>query len=170
MGEVWQARHHLLARRAAIKLIRPEKLGGDARTRRLVLTRFEREAQATASLRSPHTIDLYDFGISDQGSFYYGRELLVGRDMESLVRDFGQQPAARVLYLLEQVCESLSEAHATGLVHRDIKPSDIYVCRVRLHYDFVKVRDFGLAKDRRAASPHDSISTLDQAIGTPAYM
>ena len=170
MGEVWRARHYLLARHAAIKLIRPETLGGDDRSRRIALTRFEREAQATASLGSPHTIDLYDFGISDTGAFYYVMELLVGRDMQSLVRTFGQQPAERVVYLLEQVCESLSEAHAAGLVHRDIKPSNIYVCRVGLQYDFVKVLDFGLAKDYRR--PNDTLTevSLGHTSGTPAYM
>jgi len=169
MGEVWRARHYLLARRAAIKLIRPEKLGGDSKTRRLALARFEREAQSTASLRSPHTIDLYDFGISDTGAFYYVMELLVGRDMQSLVRDFGQQPAERVLYLLDQVCDSLAEAHAAGLVHRDIKPSNIYVCREGLHYDFVKVLDFGLAKDRRPQAAQ-TLQTTEHTTGTPAYM
>jgi eukaryotic-like serine/threonine-protein kinase len=169
MGEVWRARHHLLARRAAIKLIRPEGLGGDARSQRVALTRFEREAQSTASLRSPHTINLYDFGVSDTGAFYYVMELLVGRDMQSLVRDFGPLPPERVLYLLEQVCESLAEAHAAGLVHRDIKPSNIYVCRVGLHHDFVKVLDFGIAKDHR--SDGDTLITIQHhVVGTPAYI
>lgn len=170
MGEVWRARHYLLARRAAIKLIRPEGLGGDAESRRVVLTRFEREAQATASLGSPHTIDLYDFGVSDAGTFYYVMELLVGRDMESLVRNFGQQSPERVLYLLEQVCESLAEAHAFGLVHRDIKPSNIYVCRVGLHYDFVKVLDFGIAKHHRPGTAESTLLTRQQVVGTPAYI
>jgi serine/threonine-protein kinase len=169
MGEVWRARHHLLARRAAIKLIRPDGLGADARSQQVALTRFEREAQATASLRSPHTINLYDFGVSDVGAFYYVMELLVGRDMQSLVRDFGPLPPERVLYLLDQVCESLAEAHEAGLVHRDIKPSNIYVCRVGLQYDFVKVLDFGIAKDHRAEG--DMLLTIQQhAVGTPAYM
>jgi serine/threonine-protein kinase len=170
MGEVWRARHHLLARRAAIKLIRPEALGGDQQTRRVALARFEQEAQATASLRSPHTIDLYDFGISDTGVFYYVMELLVGRDMQTLVRDFGQLPPERVLYLLEQVCESLAEAHVAGLVHRDIKPSNIYVCREGLRYDFVKVLDFGLARDRRPEAVRLTMNTSERLTGTPAYM
>ncbi len=170
MGEVWRARHHLLARRAAIKLVRPESLGGDPQTRRIALSRFEREAQATASLRSPHTIDLYDFGISDTGAFYYVMELLVGRDMQTLVKDFGQLPAERVLYLLQQVCESLAEAHVAGLVHRDIKPSNIYVCREGLQYDFVKVLDFGLARDRRPDAPQLTMNTSERLTGTPAYM
>ena len=170
MGEVWRARHQLLARRAAIKLVRPETLGGDPQTRRIALSRFEREAQATASLRSPHTIDLYDFGISDTGVFYYVMELLIGRDMQTLVKDFGQLPPERVLYLLEQVCESLAEAHVAGLVHRDIKPSNIYVCREGLQYDFVKVLDFGLARERRPDGVRLTMQTSDRLTGTPAYM
>jgi len=168
MGEVWRAKHQLLARRAAIKLIRPDVLGGDARARALAVVRFEREAQATALLGSPHTIDLYDFGVSDTGAFYYVMELLVGRDMESLVRTFGQQPPERVVHLLEQVCESLGEAHSVGLVHRDIKPSNIYVCRIGLQYDFVKVLDFGLA--RHASGVTTETQTTDHIPGTPAYM
>jgi serine/threonine-protein kinase len=169
MGEVWRARHHLLARRAAIKLIRAEALGSDTKTHASVVAQFEREAQATASLRSPHTINLYDFGVSEAGAFYYVMELLIGRDMESLVRQFGPQPAERVICLLEQVCESLSEAHAAGLVHRDIKPSNIYVCRMGLHCDFVKVLDFGLARQRGADSG-ETHQTIAGTAGTPAYM
>ncbi len=94
MGEVWEAKHRLLARRAAVKLVRPEMLGAtatDAETG-LVLKRFEREAQATAALSSPHTIQLFDFGITDKGIFYYVMELLMGRDLESMVREFGPLP------------------------------------------------------------------------------
>ena len=114
--------------------------------RGVLLRRFEREAQATAVLNSPHTIDLFDFGLTDDGAFYYVMELLIGRDLESLVRDFGALPADRVTYLLRQVCHSLAEAHARGLVHRDIKPANVYVCRMGLDYDFVKVLDFGLVR------------------------
>ena len=97
-------------------------------------------------------------------------ELLAGRDMQTLVRDFGQLPPERVLYLLEQVCESLAEAHVAGLVHRDIKPSNIYVCREGLRYDFVKVLDFGLARDRRPEAVRLTMNTSERLTGTPAYM
>jgi serine/threonine-protein kinase len=150
MGEVWQAKHRWLARHAAIKLVRPEVLGaGAGADATMVLRRFEREAQATASLNSPHSIRLFDFGVTDEGSFYYVMELLTGRNLESLVRDFGPLSADRAVYLLRQVCHSLAEAHARGLVHRDIKPANIYVCRMALDFDFVKVLDFGLVKLRR---------------------
>ena len=117
-----------------------------------MLGRFEREAQATAALTSPHTIRLFDFGVTADQTFYYVMELLEGRDLESLVRESGPLPAERVLFLLRQVCHSLAEAHARGLVHRDITPANIYVCRMGLDYDFVKVLDFGLVtfSERRA--------------------
>jgi eukaryotic-like serine/threonine-protein kinase len=173
MGEVWKGRHRLLARSAAIKLIRPEILG-DITSEDAVLTlqRFEREAQATASLTSAHTIRLYDFGVADEGTFYYVMELLDGRDLESLVREFGPLPPSRVMHLLRQTCRSLGEAHARGLIHRDVKPANIYVCRMGLDYDFVKVLDFGLVKQEVTA--HSSNSLLTTAapvrVGTPAYM
>ena len=171
MGEVWRARHRLLAREAAIKLVRPELLGARTPAEAAVLhRRFEREAQATAMLSSPHTIQVFDFGVTQDGSFYYVMELLTGRDLESLVREFGPLPASRVIYLLRQVAHSLADAHARGLVHRDIKPANVYVCRMGLEYDFAKVLDFGLVKVKHTR-PGDTLSTIDQTTtGTPAYM
>ena len=172
MGEVWEARHRLLARSAAIKLVRPEVLGArnDAEAR-VMLRRFEREAQATASLNSPHTIDVFDFGVTDEGTFYYVMELLAGRDLETLVREFGPVSAERTAFLLRQVCHSLADAHARGMVHRDIKPANIYACRMGLEYDFVKVLDFGLVKLRERGGESESLLTLDHTTsGTPAYM
>ncbi len=173
MGEVWKAEHRMLARAAAIKLIRPEALGGDADTRQIALARFEREAQATASLRSPHTIELYDFGISDTGTFFYVMELLDGYDAQVLVKRFGPLPAERAVHLLTQVCDSLSEAHAAGLVHRDIKPSNIHVCRYGRKFDFVKVLDFGMVKLRHDVGDREAMAQLTVAnviAGTPAFM
>ena len=147
MGEVWRAQHRLLAREAAIKLVRPEMLGtADEGMARQLLRRFEREAQTTATLTSPNTIQVFDFGIADDGSFYYVMELLTGRDLETLVRQFGPMPAGRAMYLLQQACHSLAEAHARGLVHRDVKPANMFVCRMGLDFDIVKVLDFGLVK------------------------
>jgi serine/threonine-protein kinase len=171
MGEVWRAEHRFLARPAAIKLIRRETIGApDNPEGQLLLRRFEREAQATAVLTSPHTINLFDFGFTQEGSFYYVMELLVGRDLESLVREFGPLPASRTVFLLRQICHSLAEAHTRGLVHRDIKPANIYNCRMGLDYDFIKVLDFGLVKfaPRGAQS---ILMTADRVTsGTPAYM
>jgi eukaryotic-like serine/threonine-protein kinase len=172
MGEVWRARHRLLARDAAIKLVRPEVLGaGSAAETRTILRRFEREAQATAALSSPHTINLFDFGMTREGTFYYVMELLAGRDLESLIRDFGPLPAARAVHLLRQMCHSLADAHSRGFVHRDIKPANIYVCRMGLEYDFVKVLDFGLVKVRDHREIGQTLLTGEHATtGTPAYM
>jgi serine/threonine-protein kinase len=171
MGEVWRAKHRLLARPAAIKLVRPEVLGASTDVEaRAALRRFEREAQATAALSSPHTIGVFDFGATHDGAFYYVMELLSGRDLDSLVREFGPLPADRVLYLLRQVCHSLADAHARGMVHRDIKPANIYVCRMGLDYDFVKVLDFGLVKISRSASSQQTITIDPTTSGTPAFM
>jgi len=172
MGEVWRAEHRLLARNAAIKLVRPEVLGvKNEQEAQVILRRFEREAQATAALSSPHTIQVFDFGITGEGTFYYVMELLEGRDLESLVREFGPLPPNRVIHLLRQVCHSLADAHARGLVHRDVKPANIYVCRMGLEYDFTKVLDFGLVKVKERSREGDSLMTLEQTTtGTPAYM
>ena len=149
MGEVWRARHRLLARPAAIKLIRPDLAGhADPARAQAARERFEREAQAIAGLRSPHTVDLFDFGVADDGAFYYVMELLDGLDADALVRRFGPLPAERVVHVLRQVCHSLSEAESHGLVHRDIKPANIFLCRYGEDDDFVKVLDFGIVKTR----------------------
>jgi hypothetical protein len=173
MGAVWRARHRLLARDAAVKLVKPEALGDTASAAQAQLRRFEREAQATALLQSQHSIRLFDFGAADDGSFYYVMELLTGRDLESMVKEFGPLPHERVLFLLQQVCHSLAEAHARGMVHRDIKPANIFVCRMGLEFDFVKVLDFGLVQTRRpdpSTVKTETMITAQQLIGTPAYM
>jgi len=170
MGEVWRAHHRFLARPAAIKLIPPEVLGGsDPGARAAAMERFEREAQVTASLRSPHTVEIYDFGTTDDGSFYYVMELLDGMDAHSLVVRHGPLPAERVVHLLVQACHSLGEAHAQGLVHRDVKPANLLVCRHGPDTDVVKVVDFGLVK---ATSSTDGAGvTGEHAVGgTPAFM
>jgi serine/threonine-protein kinase len=162
----------MLARPAAIKLMRPEVLGGSSLERRSELhARFEREAQATASLRSPHTIELYDFGVTDEGTFYYVMELLDGFDLETLVERFGPVSPERAIHLLTQVCHSLAEAHANGLIHRDIKPANVYVCRYGREADFVKVLDFGLVKSRGEEHDTELNLTRDHYVGgTPAFM
>ncbi len=138
-----------------------------------MLRRFEREAQTTATLTSSNTIQLFDFGIADDGCFYYVMELLTGRDLESLVRQFGPMPAERAMYLLQQACHSLAEAHARALVHRDVKPANIFVCRMGLDVDFVKVLDFGLVKQHQQPGGNEetrSMLTIQQVVGTPSYM
>jgi len=172
MGEVWRATHRMLARPAAIKLIKPEILGtpgGDGA--RVVVERFRREAEAASFLQSPHTIRLYDFGETRAGTFYFVMEMLDGLDLETLVRQFGAIPPERVAHILRQACHSLGEAHERGMIHRDVKPANIYLCRLGREYDFVKVLDFGLVKYDESQSMMDTVKgTSDLTTGTPAYM
>jgi hypothetical protein len=172
MGEVWRAQHHLLARPAAIKLVRSDALGASRTPRqREIQERFGREAQATALMHSPHTIQLYDFGFTNDGTFYYVMELLDGFDLETLVKQFGPVPAGRAIHLLTQACHSLGEAHARGLIHRDIKPANVYVCRYGRETDFVKVLDFGMVKSWRTDTEAETQLTAEHVVaGTPAYM
>ena len=172
MGEVWQATHRFLARPAAIKLIKPEVLSAVTKVQADVLVqRFRREARAAANLRSPHTIQLYDFGVAGDGTFYYVMELLNGLDLQSLVEEHGPIPPARTINILQQVCESLAEAHDRGLVHRDIKPANIQVCCMGHYFDFVKVLDFGLVKSAGGDPKLDAgLTAPNMVTGTPAYI
>lgn len=170
MGEVWRARHRMLARDAAVKLIRNDLIVSQPGYQSdIIRKRFKREAQAIASLQSPHTVYLFDFGVSRDGSFYYVMELLDGISLQMLVDTFGPQPASRLVHILKQACASLEEAHLQGLVHRDMKPSNIFLCTIGIEYDFIKVLDFGLVKN---ISPEEALHLTTDGIsaGTPAYM
>lgn len=169
MAEVWRADHRMLARPAAVKLIRPKILvdHGNQEAERL-LRLFLREARTTASLGSPHTIVLYDFGVTREGAFYYVMELLNGVDLKTLVDRFGPQAPERTAYLMRQVCHSLAEAHDREFVHRDVKPANIFTCELGGDFDFAKVLDFGLVLDR-----HPTAAELEDErrfVGTPAIM
>lgn len=169
MGEVWRARHMLLARPAAVKLILPESLQGPREERDTAVQRFTHEAQVTADLCSPHTVELFDFGVSEDSSLYYVMELLEGINAEHFIYQFGPVEPRRAVFWLQQACHSLNEAHARGLIHRDIKPSNIFVCRYGRDVDFVKVLDFGLSKP--AASTADpQLTAPGSQLGTPGYM
>jgi hypothetical protein len=178
MGEVWLARHELLARPAAVKLVRPDPTAPLEGTQHdEVLRRFEREARLTASLSSLHTVRLYDFGEAAGGMRYYAMELLEGMTLEELVTRWGRQPEARVRAMLIQVCDSLAEAHEAGLTHRDIKPANIMLCRQGKQREIVKVLDFGLVLDHAqpAQRGHGDIVGTDARLtqkgmmmGTPA--
>lgn len=170
MGEVWRASHRTLARPAAIKLIRRDALGNDAAAAELASARFEREAQVIANLQSPHTVQLYDFGTTDDGTLYYVMELLDGVDLDNLVRTHGPLPAERAVHILTQVCASLNEAHRRGVVHRDVKPANIYLCREAFEHDVAKVLDFGLVKQVSAGADALRLTRADVVAGTPAYM
>jgi serine/threonine-protein kinase len=169
MGEIWRARHHMLARPAAVKLVRLDRFTDEA-SRDSALVRFEREAQMTARLSSPHTVRLYDFGVTDTGVFYYAMELLDGLDLESLVKLDGPMRPERAVHFLIQACRSLAEAHALGLVHRDIKPANLFVCRQGEEYDVLKVLDFGLVRPQVTRPDATALTGEATIVGTPAYM
>ncbi|MFT5431098.1 MAG: hypothetical protein ACI9OJ_001777 [Myxococcota bacterium] len=168
MGEVWSATHSLLARPAAIKLISRQSDGTQASG--IATKRFEREARATAALHSPHSVMLYDFGTTDDGTFYYVMELLDGLDLSTLVAKYGAQPAGRVVHILEQACDSLMDAHHGGLVHRDIKPANLFLCKKGLRSDWVKVLDFGLVSLKGGNTGDPTLTAHGFAGGTPAFM
>jgi serine/threonine-protein kinase len=134
--------------------------------------RFEREAQVIAQLRSPHTVTLFDYGVTEEGACYYAMELLDGIDAETLIKRFGPIPAERVVQILRQMCHSLSEAESRGLVHRDIKPANIFLCRYGEDHDFVKILDFGIAKAvQEPSSETQAALTIPNVIhGTPAFI
>ena len=160
MGVVYRASHAMLRRPTAIKLLTH---GGGAN-----LARFEQEVQLLASLNHPNTVTIHDYGRTADGSFYYAMELLDGMDLEKLVATDGPQPPARVIHILEQAVRGLAEAHGVGLVHRDIKPANIFLCKRWGDHDFVKVLDFGLAKDN--ATPSPSVTAEETVLGTPLYI
>jgi hypothetical protein len=171
MGEVWRAEHQTLARPTAIKIIRPSIVdGGSPERAKVAIRRFEREARATAGLRSPHTVEIYDFGVTGGGDFYYVMEFLEGVDLDTLVKQHGPMTAPRAIHLLRQACSSLADAHSRGLIHRDIKPANIYSCRMGHEHDFIKVLDFGLVKEQRPAQDITQLTVDGLTTGTPAYM
>lgn len=169
MGEVWKASHEMLARRAAIKLVRPS-VGAFTKQPGVWVERFRREANVIASLQSPHTIYLYDFGLSNDGQFYYVMELVDGISLQTLVTTFGPQSAARVRSILIQICTSLDEAHERGVIHRDLKPSNVMICQLALNHDFVKVLDFGLAKCAACEDLGAALTVEGTTAGTPGYI
>lgn len=163
MGVVYRASHAMLRRPTALKLLRAEHGHGEG------LLRFEREVQLTSQLTHPNTIAVYDYGRTPEGVLYYAMEYIDGIDLEYLVRRDGPLPPGRVIYLMRQVLGSLAEAHGVGLIHRDIKPANLMLCQRGGLSDFVKVLDFGLAKQLR--TPSGAAETqADAVIGTPHYL
>jgi eukaryotic-like serine/threonine-protein kinase len=163
MGAVYRAKHRLLRRPTAVKLLPPDKAG------EMAIARFEQEVQQTCRLTHPNTVAIFDFGRTDDGVFYYAMEYLDGITLQSLVDDFGPLPPGRAIHVLTQVAGALAEAHGMGLVHRDIKPDNVILCERGGAADVVKVLDFGLVKDVEApADP--ALSSADTIKGTPLYL
>ncbi|QDU07923.1 serine/threonine protein kinase [Gimesia aquarii] len=163
MGVVYRGHHAMLRRPTAIKLLDIEKTTDEA------VARFEREVQLTSQLNHPNTIAIYDYGRTPEGVFYYAMELLEGIDLDELVKQNGALPEHRVIYLLKQIAGSLSEAHALGVVHRDVKPANIFLTHRGGVYDFIKLLDFGLVKaiDGREQA---SLTSANSMAGTPMYL
>ncbi len=164
MGEVWLAEHGSLKRPCAVKFIRPELAAHP-----VTAACFTREVQAVTGLTHVNTVRVYDYGQAADGSFYYVMEYLVGPTLEELVRRTGPLPPGRVVYLLRQVCGALIEAHAAGLVHRDLKPGNIIVAALGGQRDVAKLLDFGLVQDL-SADADDRLTRTGTVLGTPAYM
>jgi serine/threonine-protein kinase len=161
MGEVHLAEHRLLKRPCAVKLIRPDRADATA------VRRFEREVQAATRLSHPAAVQVYDYGQSDDGTFYYVMEYLPGLTLDAVTHG-GPLPPGRVVHVMRQVCGALAEAHALGLVHRDVKPGNVMLCRLGGRADAAKLLDFGLVS---AAGPGDDRLTRTGGIlGTPAFM
>lgn len=163
MGEVYRARHGMMRRPSALKLLRPDHASERD------LARFEREVHLTARLTHPNTITLFDYGRTDDGVFYYAMELLDGANLQRVVERSGPLPAGRVVRILSMACGALSEAHGIGLIHRDIKPANIMLCAQGGEHDVVKLLDFGLVKEL-AVESDVGLSAASTMIGTPQYM
>src|SRR5262249_16473889 len=164
MGEVYLAEHRMLKRPCAIKLIHPDQAGDPH-----VLARFEREVQMTARLSHWNTVEIFDYGRTEDGTFFYVMEYLPGLSLEVLLDRHGPLPAERVIHLLRQTCQGLREAHAIGLIHRDIKPGNVFVAQRGGLYDVVKVLDFGLVKPV-AENPGARLNQDGGISGTPLFM
>ncbi len=164
MGEVYLAEHQLLKRPCAVKLIRQDRV-----TDPKALARFEREVRLTATLSHPNTVQIYDYGRTEDGTYYYVMELLEGLSLAELVDGHGPLPPGRAVYLLRQVCQALREAHAAGLIHRDIKPSNILAARYGGLDDVAKLLDFGLVLPAASAIA-PPLSEDGQILGTPLFM
>jgi serine/threonine-protein kinase len=165
MGEVYLAEHVLLRRPCAIKVIRPVYAGDAANLRR-----FEREVQTTATLTHPNTVQIFDYGHAEDGTFYYAMEYLPGQTLDQLVKQHGPLGAARAVHFLRQVCGALGEAHAAGLIHRDIKPGNVMVCERGGLHDVAKLLDFGLVLVRGVSPDGERLTQEGAVAGTPAYL
>jgi serine/threonine-protein kinase len=169
MGEVHLAEHVLLRRPCAIKVIHPDHSGNATQ-----LARFEREVRAMASLTHWNTVEVFDYGHTEDGTFYYVMEYLPGQDLETLVRSNGALPSGRVIHLLRQVCYALREAHSIGMLHRDIKPSNVIACQRGGMHDVVKLLDFGLVHclgpGARSADGAGKLTQEGTILGSPPFM
>jgi serine/threonine-protein kinase len=165
MGEVYLGEHILLRRACAIKLIRADQAGDPTN-----LSRFEREVQAMATLTHWNTVEIFDYGHADDGTFYYVMEYLPGMTLQELVERHGPLPPGRAVHFLRQICAALQEAHGIGLIHRDIKPRNVIACRRGGVYDVAKLLDFGLVQDVGLGKEASKLTVQGTILGSPPYM
>jgi serine/threonine-protein kinase len=165
MGEVYLGEHILLRRQCAVKLIRPDQAGDPTN-----LSRFEREVQAMATLTHWNTVEIFDYGHAEDGTFYYVMEYLPGMTLQELVERHGPLPPGRAVHFLRQICAALQEAHAVGLIHRDIKPRNVITCRRGGVYDVAKLLDFGLVQDLGLGQDAGKLTVQGTILGSPPYM
>ena len=163
MGEVWLAWDGLLQRNVALKLLRT---GGD--TGPEAVARFEGEALAASQLQSPHVIQIFDYGASEDGLYYIAMEYLNGVDLQTHVEQQGPVTPARAIHLVMQACLALEVAHNAGVIHRDIKPHNLFLCRADDDPDFVKLLDFGIVRLRDQQG--SNLTWTGLLVGTPAYL
>ncbi|MDJ0776844.1 MAG: serine/threonine protein kinase [Gammaproteobacteria bacterium] len=163
VGNVYHARHDLLKRPSAVKLLKPSRATDE------MTARFRREARLASQLTHPNMIDIYDYGIGVDGTLFYAMELLEGDTVGDLVLRGGAMPVARVVHLLRQVCAGLAEAHGKGLVHRDISVTNIMACLYGGEYDFAKILDFGLVKSV-TGEQSQTVTRSVRILGTVQYM
>jgi serine/threonine protein kinase len=164
MGDVFLAEHRLLKRPCAVKVIRQDREGDES-----TITRFQNEVQATARLTHPNTVEIYDYGVTDNGMFFYVMEYLPGMSTQELVERSGPLPAGRAIYLLRQVCNALAEAHRSGLIHRDIKPGNLFAAERGGIHDFAKLLDFGLVKSTGKMVENIQHTRDGVVVGSPLY-
>jgi serine/threonine-protein kinase len=163
MGDVWVAYHPGLKRDVAVKILKPEEQERSA----IAPARFEREVRATAELMHPNTVRVFDYGVTEDGLRYYVMELLQGETLAQHVAHFGPLPPARAVHVVGQAARALGEAHERGIVHRDVKPENIFLTSMGGEHDFVKVLDFGIAKDQNADA---TVTVTGWLLGTPTYL
>ncbi len=165
MGQVFAAEHHLLKRPCAIKVMSSQLLDNAS-----AVARFEREVEATVSLNHPNIVQIYDYGLSDDGDFYYAMEQLNGLTLDKIVKNNEPLAAGRTIYVLRQVCDALIEAHQRGIVHRDLKPGNIMLCRIGSRADVVKLLDFGLVRFNETDDDKPALTMTQSILGSPEYM
>jgi serine/threonine-protein kinase len=164
-GAVFRGKQIATGREVALKILHPHNVGDQT-----IVARFRREAEACSKLRDPHTVTTYDFDETEDGILYLAMELLRGQSLHQLQKSTGPLKSARVLRILDQVGQSLGEAHQNGIVHRDMKPENVFIETRGEEEDYVKVLDFGIAKMMSGEKEVQALTAVGQTLGTLEFM